>query len=153
MLTGLRTAVSPFVLLRYRPTVCLTLATLAALGAVTAASARSVARTCGSVTLSQRSSGHTVTLHPCDRVTIRLKEAFDGGYRWTPTRRPASRVLKLVSNKTVATTPPGAVGGSDTRVLVYRAVGKGNTSLTLTESRPFVPHSQIGHFKLFVHVK
>jgi predicted secreted protein len=111
------------------------------------------AKTCGKLSLGQKSSGRMVTLHRCERVTIRLKEQFDGGYQWKATHRPAAKILKLVSDKTLTSAQPGLVGGSDTRVFVYRAVGKGRTSLTLTESRPFASHSQIAKFTLSVRVK
>jgi predicted secreted protein len=111
------------------------------------------ARTCKNVSLGAKNSGQTVLLRPCDRVTIRLREAFDGGYQWKVTRRPAASVLRLVSDKVVVTTPKGAVGGTDRRVFVYRAVGKGRTSLKLGESRPFMRHSQIAKFTLFARVK
>jgi predicted secreted protein len=124
--------------------------TLAVLGGV---AAEGVAKTCGNLTVGKKSSGQTVTLHRCERLTIRLNEAFDGGYQWKATRRPAPSILKLLSDRAISNAPKGAVGGTDTRVFVYRAVGKGRTSLKLTESRPFVPHSQIAKFTLIVRVR
>lgn len=152
MPTGLRAVIRRFLMMMSPRQLCLVLTSLTAIGAVAAAPATSMARTCGNVTLGQKNSGHTVTLHRCERLTIRLKQAFDGGYSWKVARRPAPSILKLVSDKTVAPTPKGAVGGTDTRLFVYRAVGKGKTSLRLTEGRPFVPHSQIAKFTLFVRV-
>jgi len=88
----------------------------------------------------------------CDRLTIRLTEDFDGGYKWTVSHRPASKILRLVSNQAVRTEPPGVVGGTDERVVVYRAIGKGKTSLKLIESRSFQRDSQIAKFTLSVRV-
>jgi predicted secreted protein len=94
-----------------------------------------------------------VILHRCERVTIRLKQQFDGGYTWKVARPPSPSILKLVSDRTVVTTPKGVVGGADTRVFVYRAVGKGKTSLRLAESQSFTRHSQIAKFTLSVRVR
>lgn len=153
MPTGLRGAIGRFVIRLCRPHGFLVLAFLAATGVLAALPTGSAAKMCGNVTLGQRSSGHTVTLHRCERVTIRLKEEFDGGYMWKVARRPAPSILKLISDKAVVTTPKGAVGGTDTRVFVYRAAGKGRTSLRLAESRSFASHLQIAKFTLLVRVR
>lgn len=137
-----------------RVTMICSVATLIATGLFAAGPAAGAARTCRHLTLDHRNSGQSLVLHVCDRVTIRLAEQSDGGYTWRQSKRPAPTVLKLVSDKTVVRKlPPGAVGGSDTRVFVYRAVAKGKTSLKLTESRPFMRHSQIASFTLAVRVK
>jgi predicted secreted protein len=133
--------------------ICRALAAAAAILALAVLPAGASARTCKKLTVGQKSSGHTVTLHHCDRLTIRLTQQFDGGYQWKIVRRPSAKVLKLVSNKTVAPPVTGLVGGTDTRVIVYRAVGKGQTSLKLVESRSFQRNSQIAKFTLVVHVR
>ena len=152
MPTALLAFVCQFVMLIWRQRVLPVTALLTAC-VLAGMPAASVAKTCGNLTLGEKSSGRTVTLHPCEQVTIRLKQQFDGGYQWKATHRPAPSILKLVSDKTVATTPTGLVGGADRRVFVYRAVGKGRTALTLTESRPFARNSQIAKFTLFVRVR
>jgi predicted secreted protein len=120
--------------------------------ALEAAAAPGRAAGCTNTTVRANASGRSLVLQRCDRLTIRLTESFDGGYAWTVSHRPASRILELVSNQAVRTEPAGVVGGTDERVVVYRAVGTGTTSLRLIESRSLQRGSQIATFALSVRV-
>jgi hypothetical protein len=126
-------------------------ALLASLGA--GATSAGAAAACSDAKLNARSSGKTIVLgRPCDRITITLSQAFDGGYAWSVSRKPAASILKLVSAKSVATNPPGTVGGSDDYVIVYRGVGRGKTSFKLIEHQSFDAHSTIATFSVAVRV-
>jgi predicted secreted protein len=120
------------------------------------APATSSARSCQTRVLTAGESGRSIVLHPCDRLTLRLTEASDGGYLWAVARRPRAGVLKLVSQTRVPSTTctPPCVGGNDTHVYVYRATGAGRTALALSERRPFEPHAApIARFTVTLEVR
>jgi len=128
------------------------IAGLAAFAGLVGAPASEAGRNCSNVVLGTQDSGRTLKLHKCDRVTISLQEASDGGYRWTVAHAPSKGVLKLVTQSEGTDVAPPAVGGYSTHSFVYEAVGKGSTSLKLVEARSFEKHSKIGGFKLSVRV-
>jgi predicted secreted protein len=125
---------------------------VAAAGVLAAVPAGGIAGTCPNKKLGASASGHSVVLSVCERITIRLTQAFDGGYQWSQSQAPKRAVLKLISHRSVSTEPKGTVGGYNAAVFVYEAVRAGTTSLTLVEDRSFQKHSQIGRFKLTTHV-
>ena len=126
-------------------------ALLASVGA--GASSAGAAAPCTTTKLSAHSSGKTVVLEgTCDRIKITLTQSFDAGFSWSVSRKPAASILKLVSAKSVRTEPPGTVGGTDDYVVGYRGVGRGKTSLKLTENRVYGGHSTLATFSLTVRV-
>ena len=78
-----------------------------------------------------RQTGRTVHLAPYERVTVRLTECAACGYRWEIAAAPDPARVKRLANRYVAPKPDGTVGGPGTRVVVYRAVTPGATSLRL----------------------
>ena len=93
-------------------------------------------------TVGAKANGHTLHLKVGEKLTIRLKECQSCGYSWHTTKAPRIRVLRQWERKFVPPgLPPGAVGGSGTRVLRYTADGVGATNLRLTELAPNGEHA------------
>ena len=76
-------------------------------------------------------TGRTVSLAPYEKVTVRLTECAPCGYRWEIARAPSKARVKKLSNRYVAPAPDGTVGGPGKRVVVYRAVTPGATTLRM----------------------
>lgn len=88
-------------------------------------------------TVGAKADRSTVSLHVGDRLTIRLSECESCGYRWVTGHAPDAAVLRRVSSRFVPPhLAPGAVGGSGTRVIVYRAVRAGFTRIVLSSRGP-----------------
>jgi predicted secreted protein len=81
-------------------------------------------------------SGQTVSMAPYERVTIRLTECRSCGYAWKISTAPDKARVKKLSNRYVEPTADGTVGGPGKRVLVYRAVTPGATTLRLRYVAP-----------------
>ncbi|HET9105117.1 MAG TPA: protease inhibitor I42 family protein [Solirubrobacteraceae bacterium] len=136
-----------------RGTIALIVLVAAAIGALMIAVPVRGATRCPTVTVTGRANRHTVSVLRCARLVIRLREAFDGGYSWQVRRRPARRVITLVSSRAVyPRNRPGMVGGYDTRVLTYRADGPGRTTLTLAEVRSGDAAHPVARYRLTVRV-
>lgn len=96
-------------------------------------------------------SGSTVTVHVGHEFRIKLATAYDGGYSWAITQHPDSAVLKLERKRLVADPhPPGTVGFGYHTIFRYAVVGRGKTSLTLTERRTFGVNRVLKRFTLTV---
>ncbi|MCW2990523.1 MAG: hypothetical protein JWM73_1117 [Solirubrobacterales bacterium] len=78
-----------------------------------------------------RQSGRTVSLAPYEKVTVRLTECRPCGYAWQISAAPSKARVKKLSNRYVEPAADGTVGGPGKRVLVYRAVTPGATTLKL----------------------
>lgn len=78
-----------------------------------------------------KQSGRTVSLAPYERVTVRLTECAACGFSWQISQAPSKARVKKLSNRYVAPEPDGTVGGPGKRVLVYRAVMPGATTLRM----------------------
>ena len=127
-------------------------ALLAAAAAVLALpAAPALART---VTLSAKSNGRTVSLHKGDRVVVRLDANSSTGYRWSTTRHPNRRVVRLDSSKYVATPTSEPIAGSGgTQVVRLTARGRGRTSFALAYLSPGTPHTVGQRFRVTFRVR
>ena len=78
-------------------------------------------------------NGKTVHLNRGDRLQVTLSENAGTGYAWRLTRRPMAGVLRGLSNRHVApaSTNPPTAGTPGRRIVRWRAVGRGTTSLRL----------------------
>jgi hypothetical protein len=89
------------------------------------ASSASGAAHCHGHTVSYDLKGKThrsVSMHVCDRLTVKLHYPPMGFYHWDVTHKPKSKTLKLKSS--------GINGPKGIDFWVYRAHGKGQTSVT-----------------------
>lgn len=76
-------------------------------------------------------SGQTVSLAPYEKVTVRLSECRSCGFSWRISVAPNRERVRKLSNRYVEPEADGTVGGPGTRVLVYRAVTPGATTLRM----------------------
>jgi predicted secreted protein len=81
-------------------------------------------------------SGQTVSMAPYERVTIRLTECRPCGYAWRISTAPDKARVKKLKDRYVEPPADGTVGGPGKRVLVYRAVTPGSTTLRLRYVAP-----------------
>lgn len=110
-------------------------------------------------TVTAKSNGGSIKLKKGAKLTVKLRQSSDGGYRWTTGKATKARVLKLIKMSTVAKpctgSPYCAIGADTTFVATYKAVGKGRTKVRLVEKRSFEPATTkpIASFRLSVRVK
>jgi predicted secreted protein len=93
----------------------------------------------------------SIAAKPCDR--IKVKFVFETQeplvYVWRVTRRPTANVLKLVSHGYGRNT-----SNTGTQIWIYRAVGRGKTSVRFGDFTPSYPHqSAASTYKLTVTVR
>ena len=97
-----------------------------------------------------RQTGRTVSLAPYERVTVRLTECAACGYAWRISQAPSKARVTKLSNRHVAPSPDGTVGGPGKRVLVYRAVTPGATTLRMRYVGP--DGTVAGRFRLRIEI-
>ena len=78
-------------------------------------------------------NGETAHLNRGDVLQVSLSENPGTGFAWRLTKRPGSCVLRLGSNRFIAPRPtnPPTTGAPGRRVIRWRAIGSGHTSLRL----------------------
>lgn len=107
------------------------------------------------VRVQQRDSGRSISLHRGDLLQVSLVENPSTGFSWRTVRRPSRKVLKLTSNRFVSPpqTSPPTVGAPGRRVIVWRAVGSGRTTLKLGLFPPGSNTKAVKSFRLSIAVK
>lgn len=93
--------------------------------------------TSGTLALTEKDSGRTVSVRVDGVVTLKLEENVTTGFSWAITREADAAVLKLVSNdyqEPGSPTPP-VVGAAGLRTVTFKAVAKGSTNVELQYRR------------------
>lgn len=107
-----------------------TLAPLVALTAVLVLPGAAMAKT---VSVTKKSSGHTLHLAAGDTLKVKLVESPSQGSFWNVTKRPSKAVLtkKRGQIKTKGQTEDGMplVGAPQTHIFVWKAKAKGTTAI------------------------
>jgi predicted secreted protein len=96
-------------------------------------------------TVGEKASGSTVSIAKGGKLVIKLGSPNSGstGYHWDVTKKPASSVLRLKSNRT----------SGDFQRFTYRGRGVGKTSLTIKYVPPGQGRTAVKTFKLTVKVR
>jgi len=84
-------------------------------------------------------SGSTKNLSVGQSMSLRLPQATDGGATWVFQTKPDPAILTVVSDETLAPSPPpvsGTVGANGTHRWVFQAAGAGTTTFTVIEEGP-----------------
>ena len=99
--------------------------------------------------------GRDIALQRGDRLRLSLGgESPSTGYAWRKVRKPSRKVLRRRSDRYVAApAAPGVVGGPGRREIVWRAVGRGTTRLTLRLYPPARDSEPVETFRLTVTVR
>ncbi|HKN50665.1 MAG TPA: protease inhibitor I42 family protein [Actinomycetota bacterium] len=100
-------------------------------------------------------SGSTKHLSVGQSMSLRLPQATDGGANWTFQAKPDPAILTVVSDETLAPTPPpvsGTVGVNGTHRWVFQAAGAGTTTFTVFEEGPGAGAPTISTYSLTVAV-
>jgi predicted secreted protein len=106
------------------------------------------------VTVTAKSNGKTLSIHTGDKVVVKLAANSSTGYRWSTSRRPDKRVVKLVASNYVPTPTSEPIAGSGgTQVIKLTATGAGTTSLKLAYLSPGTPHTVGQRFRLTFKVR
>jgi predicted secreted protein len=116
----------------------LALSTILLCATTSFAAAASASSTQTAVTITPASSGGTVVLGVGEQLNILLADNKPStGYKWTYVEKPASKVLKLLSDKTATPKPtqPPTTGAPAPRTIVYRALAVGSTKIVLSYAR------------------
>jgi predicted secreted protein len=94
-------------------------------------------------------SGQTAHLIEHHEFKVSLETSTDGGYSWAFKQKPNSAVVKLVS-KHLKSDPhkAGTVGFGSHTIFLFRAVGRGTTSMRLVERRSFEKSNVVKRFSL-----
>jgi predicted secreted protein len=96
------------------------------------------------VTVTKKSSGHTLHLAPGDTLEVKLVESPGQGSFWTLTKRPSRSVLtkKRGQLKTKNETKDGMpiAGAPQTHIFVWKAKAAGTTSIRLGLGTPDPKH-------------
>ena len=100
-------------------------------------------------------SGSTKNLSVGQSMSLRLPQATDGGANWIFQTKPNPAILTVVSDETLAPSPPpvsGTVGANGTHRWVFQAVGSGTTTFTVIEQGPGAGAPSISTYSLTVAV-
>lgn len=101
------------------------------------------------------SSGSTKSLSVGQSMSLRLPQATDGGATWIFQTKPDPAILTVVSDETLAPSPPavsGTVGANGTHRWVFQAAGAGTTTFTVIEQGPGAGAPTISTYSLTVAV-
>jgi predicted secreted protein len=88
-------------------------------------------------------------------MSLRLPQATDGGATWIFQAKPDPAILTVVSDETLAPSPPavsGTVGANGTHRWVFQAVGAGTTTFTVIEQGPGAGAPTLSTYSLTVAV-
>ena len=100
-------------------------------------------------------SGSTKNLSVGQSMSLRLPQATDGGATWIFQTKPDPAILTIVSDETLAPSPPpvsGTVGANGTHRWVFQAAGAGTTTFTVIEQGPGAGAPAISTYSLTVAV-
>jgi predicted secreted protein len=84
-------------------------------------------------------SGSTKNLKVGQSMSLRLPQATDGGFNWTFQTKPDAAILAVVSDQTLAPSPPpvsGTVGANGSHRWLFKGAAAGTTSFTVIEQGP-----------------
>lgn len=99
-------------------------------------------------------NNQSVKLKKGDILELTLPENDDGGYSWQFKPYLDNNILKIVDDTYILpNSSPNICGGVGKKRWLIQAIGTGNTSINLKESRPWDANSTLNTFNLKITVK
>ncbi len=110
-------------------------------------------RATAGIALTETDNGSSVSVTLNETFTLTLPSSADGGYQWVITGLNTAKLRML--SKTVDTSecpPPPAVGCSGDDVFTFKAIGTGQSTLSLVSRQSWNPNNPAASFSVTVNI-